>query len=262
MAWHVTDPLWKAYAEGALDAAAEASVETHVTSCAQCRLAAGAHAPQAAPVWHAVQATITRPGLAWPLRGLRRLGIPEDHLVVVGASDALALSWGVAVGGALTAVLVTALAGARQELAFLLLVPLVQVLAVMASFSSTDALRELAGTTPLSALRVALLRTAAALTIALPATMAIGWLVPNLDALTFTWLLPALGLVLAALVLHTWLAPWPSAGVVAAAWAVVVAAMHTHLATTLAQSFFAALAVALAVLLVLRTTVVHPGGSR
>jgi len=262
MAWHVTNALWEAYAAGTLNPAADASIESHVTSCEQCRAAASAYAPAAPQVWGAIHETINRPTLPAPLRALRRLGVPEGDLVILGASDALAVSWGVAVGGALTAVIATALAGARQEFTFLLLVPLVQVLAVMASFATTDSLHELATSTALSKLRVALLRTAEALCITIPSTAIIGLVVPHLDALAVTWVLPALGLVLAALVLNTWLPPWPAAGVTAAAWVVVVTATHTHLTSAMAQSLSAAIALALALVFVMRTTTTRLGGLR
>ncbi len=260
--WHVEAPVWTAYAAGTLDPAAEASVETHVAGCAECRAAARAYAAPAPGVWEAVQATITRPRLPRPLRPLRRLGIPEGDLVVIGASDAITVSWAVAVAGALASVLATTLAGVRQELAFLLLVPLVPVLSVVAAFDATDSLREVAEPTPVSKLRVALLRASAALAIAVPATAAIGFVVPGLGSLTSVWLLPSLGLVLAALVLHTWLDAWVAAGVVSAVWVGVVSSVHSELDTVTAQLLFAALAAALAVVLVLRTTTLKLGGAR
>jgi len=262
MTWHVTQPLWEAYSQGELNAAAQASVEAHVTQCSSCRAAAAAVVPPSPQLWEAVHRTITRPHLAPPLRLLRALGVPEADLVILGASDALALSWGVAVGGALTTVIATALAGARQEFTFLLLVPLVQVLAVMASFSATDSLRELATSTALSKLRVTLLRTAEALCITVPATAVIGVVIPHLSALAFTWVLPALGLVLAALVLHTWLPAWHAAGITALTWALVVATSQTHLTSAMAQGLAAAIALVLALVLVARTTPIRRGGLR
>ena len=37
MSWHVEQHTWEAYSMGHLDPVAEASVEAHVTGCAQCR---------------------------------------------------------------------------------------------------------------------------------------------------------------------------------------------------------------------------------
>ena len=42
MSWHLEQHTWDAYAAGRLDPVAEASVEAHVTGCAQCRDAAEA----------------------------------------------------------------------------------------------------------------------------------------------------------------------------------------------------------------------------
>jgi len=153
-------------------------------------------------------------------------------------------------------------AGARQEFTFLLLVPLVQVVAVMAAFAATDVLHELVTATPVNKVRVALLRAAAALSIAVPSTAAIGLLVPNLDGLAFAWALPALGLVLAALVLHTWCAPWTAAGITAAGWTALVAAGHSHLGEAGVQAGAACVAVALAAFYVVRTRTLQWGGVR
>ena len=58
MTWHVEPSVWEAYVAGQLDLAAEASVETHVVGCAECRAAANSHvAPEAAEaVWTQVRA--------------------------------------------------------------------------------------------------------------------------------------------------------------------------------------------------------------
>jgi hypothetical protein len=256
--WHVSEAAWQAYAAGTLDPAAEASVETHVIGCGRCQAAArGQVAPETtAAIWASVRATVERPGLAWPLRALRRLGVPEDDLVVVGASGALALVAAVAVGAALAAALVTGFAGIRSDLVFMALVPLVPVLAVVAEFDATDDLRELAVAAPFSKLRIALLRSGAALAIAVPVTAAIGYVVPHLDQLAFVWLLPSLGLTLGALVLQTWFDPWVSGGAVAAGWVTVAAVARSADALSSAgvQVGYAVVSVVLIGLLVLRTS--------
>ena len=100
------------------------------------------------------------------------------------------------------------------------------MLAVVTSYDALDPLRESAGPTPYSKLRLALLRAAAALAVAVPATMAIGLVVPNMDDLALAWLAPSLGLTLAALVLLTWLEAWVTGALVASAWVTVVALLR------------------------------------
>lgn len=263
MSWHVSQEAWQAYAAGTLDPATETSVETHVTGCPQCRHAARSLV-DTQEIWASVQASVRRPRHPWPLRALARLGVPEADLVVIGASEALGLIAAVTVGAALASALITGLAGIRQELVFMVLVPLVPVLAVVAAFDATDSLRDLTIAAPFSKLRIALLRSVAALVIAVPVTMAIGYAVPNLEHLAFLWLLPSLGLMLATLVLLTWLEPWLSAGAVSTGWVAVTVIVRSADALTTApmQLAFAAASGVLTAVLVLRTTTFKLAGGQ
>lgn len=222
--WHVDQPLWSAYAGGRLDAAAEVSVEAHVASCADCRRAAGATVSPATveAVWRSVQAEITRPEPPRALRWLRRAGVGESELVLLGAADAVTLPWLTAIGGAVACALVSGLIGWRQEAVFLGLAPLVPMLAVVAAFDATDSLREVGAATPYSKLRLALLRTTAALAVALPVTLLLGLTVPGLHAVAFSWLVPGLALSSGALLLLGWLSPWASGGVLTLGWLTTV----------------------------------------
>lgn len=266
--WHVDQPLWAAYAEGRLDAVAEASVDAHVNRCARCREAGRAQieAAQLESLWEGIRADVARPTLPWTLRWLRRLGVPEDELVVLAASDGLALPWALAVGGALVCALLTGLVPARQDETFLLLAPLVPVLAIIAAFDATDRLRTLAAAAPYSWLRLALVRVTATLLVALPVTLAVGLGIPGLEPLAFTWLLPALALTSSVLVLLTWLGTVSAAGTVAAAWATVVLTTAglqevTVFAGAAVQLGFVAVVLAMGSLLVVRTTTFSlPGG--
>jgi hypothetical protein len=127
------------------------------------------------------------------------------------------------------------------------------------AYDATDSLRTLAVTTPYSKLRLALVRTSAALVVALPVTLAVGLGIPGLEPLAFTWLLPSLALTSTTLVAMTWLRAWAASTSVGAAWAVVVlatAGLHDISALTQVgvQVGFAVLACAMATAYVLRTT--------
>ena len=221
--WHLDDATWHAYAAGALDPAGEASVEAHVTGCATCRAAARAVAAvDTAAVWTAVRDRVTGPQLAVPLRWLRRLGMPEHELVLLGAADAVMLPWVTAVGAALACALVSGLSPLRGGTAFLGLAPLIPLLAVMAAFDATESLREVSAPTPYSKLRLALLRTTAAMAVAVPVTTVIGLVIPHLHLLAFAWLVPGLALTSTALALLTWLPPRVVGGVLASLWIVGV----------------------------------------
>lgn len=273
MSWHLDDRAWEAYVAGRLDPVAEASVDSHVARCPQCRAAARDHAPAATTerVWADVRATVSAPTVPLPLRVLRRLGVRDDDLVLLSGADALLLPWAVAVGFAVTCACVVGLAGLRpadQDAVFLAMAPLVPVLAVVAAYDASDPLRELAAPTPYSKLRLALLRATASLAVALPATAAIGLVVPGMEPLAWVWLAPSFGLTLAALVLLTWWEAPVAGATVAALWVGAVAALRTGgavgaLAGPLVQAGFVALGVLLASTLVLRTSTLRlHGGDR
>ena len=259
--WHVDTGLWAAYAAGQLDPVAEASVDAHVIGCVECQQLASGVVPTVDldAVWQGVAANLSRPRLHWSLRPLRMLGVPEEDLAILAASDGFLLPWAMAVAASMACAVLAFLAGGRQHDTYLLLAPLVPVLAVVMAYDATDALRDLVRTTPYSKLRLALLRTTATLAVAVPSTMLIALVIPGLRIIAFSWLLPALALTTATLLLTTWFAPWTSCIAVATAWATVVASMAgvgqtTTLTTPLLQLAWAALTTALAGVLVVRLT--------
>ena len=270
MTWHVEPSVWKAYVAGRLDTAAEASVETHVVACAECRAAAKVHvAPEAAEaVWTHVRATISTPVLPLPLRALRRARIREDDLVAVSAADSLMVPWAVAVGFAIACACVVGLTGlgsVNRDMAFLAMAPLIPVLAVVVAYDALDPLREVAAPTPYSKLRLALLRAAASLAVALPATAAIGLVVPGMEDLAFVWLAPSLGLTVGALVLITWFEAQVAGAMIASVWvsAVVVVRMSGSvdaLTGPAVQLACAGAGVVLAAALVMRTSTLRLQG--
>ncbi len=273
MSWHIDPPTWEAYVAGRLALGAEASVETHLTGCAECRAAARAHVEPAAAetLWIGVRATISAPELPLPLRLLQRLGVRGDDLVVVAAAESLLVPWAVAIGFAISCACLVGLAGlgpASRDAAFLALAPLIPALAVVAAYDSLDPLRELMAPTPYSKLRVALLRATASLAVALPATAAIGQVVSAVDDLAFVWLAPSLCLTLGVLVLLTWWEARVAGAAVAAVWVAVVTAVRLSgtvapLAGPGMQLGFAVLGAALAATLVLRTSTLRlQGGDR
>lgn len=264
MSWHVDGPVLEAYAAGRLDPAGELSVESHLTGCAGCQASARSQVAPAAvdEVWTRVRSTISAPAPTRPQRVLQRFGVRLEDAVVVSAADAFMVPWAVAVGFAVVSACVVGLTGlgpAGREAAFLALVPLVPVLAVVASYDALDPVRELAAATPYSKLRLALLRAAAALAVAVPATTAIGFAVPHMDDLAAAWLAPSLGLTLAALVLLTWFEAWVTGALTASVWVTVVAVLRTGdrvgaLTTPAGQVALLVVAGLLALGLVLRTS--------
>lgn len=218
--WHVSDQVWEAYVAGRLDPAAEASIDAHVVGCGTCREAARSFvaAESSDRLWSSIQETVSQPELAGSVRWLARLGVPRRDLVLLSASSGLYLPWVIAVGAAFVVTFISGTAGDRHESLFLMLAPLVPILAVVAAFDATDPIRELMAATPYSKLRLALMRATAALAVALPITTLLGLAVPELESLAFVWLLPALGLTSLTLVAMTWLRAWTAGAVAVSAW--------------------------------------------
>jgi len=214
--WHINGDLWRAYAAGRLTPDADAAVEAHVTTCSVCRDGAREVVGDPESVWEAVHARIDHPRrrLSW----LRRLGMRDDDLVVVAASDDLRSPWALAVGAAIANAVAAAQLPFESAHIFLFLAPLTPLLAVAAAFDATDPLRELTNTAPYPRLRLTLLRSLATLAVAVPAVIGLGCLVPGLGATLWFWLLPGLALTAAMLVLLTWWSAAVAACAAGAAW--------------------------------------------
>jgi hypothetical protein len=265
MTWHVGIDLMRAYASDALGPPAAASVEVHVTSCAQCReLAADVVRATATPdvlgqTWAAIRLATTalpQPRLA---RWLRRLGLPESDVVLIGGFTGLHVTWAVSVGAAIICAFVgVGIRADRQDLFYLAVAPLIPVLAVAVAFDALDPLRDVAVPTPTSKLRLALLRAAAACSAAVPVTLASGLAIPGLLDVALRWLLPSVALTLAALLLITRFSAWASALAVTTAWLMAVGAVTydggvAALTSSAAQAGCAVVAAVASVALIART---------
>ena len=101
--------------------------------------------------------------------------------------------------------------------------------------------------------------------VALPATAAIGLVIPGMEDLAFVWLAPSLGLTLGALVLLTWWEARVTGAMVASLWVGVVVVVRAGgtvdvLTVPVAQAAFAAAGLVLAAALVLRTSTLRLQG--
>lgn len=267
--WHVGPELLSRYASGALDLAVQASVEEHMTACSACRHDAAEKAPQSSldEVWHGVVSVTSAPRLPLVLRLASRIGLPETDAVILRTSSSLHRPWLLSLSGALLFAAVGSLLTAQDQRTFyLLLAPLLPAVTVAAAYDSTDPMRDLTSSTPFSKLRIALLRTAAAVGFALPIVLGIGVLLPFVGAQAFAWLLPAIALTLLALILLTWCRAPLTAAVVAGVWVTFVAALRAGndlaVATTpFAQAGFAVVCLlALTVLAIRLISFRAPGG--
>ncbi|TCC44971.1 hypothetical protein E0H75_31090 [Kribbella capetownensis] len=269
MTWHLGPELLDRYSDGDLDLARQSAVETHLLACADCRQLTSAKAPQdlLTDIWQGVQIATARPRMPWPLRLLRKLGLAETDAVILSASSSLYRPWLLSLVGAFViGVGGTMMPATEQRSLYLLFAPLLPAITVAAAYDATDPIRELAAATPFSKLRIALLRTATVVAIALPVVLLAGLALPFVGADAFAWLLPSLTLTLLALTLLTWWTASVTAWVVAVLWLTVVGILRSAQQLSAVDTPFAQLAFAVAALLALaalaiRLTTHHaPGG--
>ncbi|MGZ8689803.1 MAG: hypothetical protein ACXWXI_04975 [Aeromicrobium sp.] len=267
--WHVGPELLARYASGGLDLVVQSDVEVHVARCQDCREIAIAMAPQPVldEVWQGVVSGTAERRAPMILRLAARLGLPETDVVILRASGALHRPWVLSVSGAFVLAVLGSMLGAGDQRGFyLLMAPLLPALTVAAAYDATDPIRDLGSSTPFSKLRIALLRTALAVSVALPLVLAVGLILSFVGGEAFGWLLPALTLTLITLILLTWWSAPVSAGAVGGAWLTVVAALRAgdHLAsaaTPAAQLAFATATLLALILLGIRLTMYRaPGG--
>jgi hypothetical protein len=222
MSWHVDHATAERYAQRELDATSSASVEAHLLACGECRATLGAVAqdPVLDELWTAIVDTISRPQLGWIERFLLALGVSEASARIVAATSRARWSYLLAVALSLL-LAVLAWRSDRAELfgAFLVLAPLGPLVATATAFGRwSDPVYELVATVPTSAIRLLLVRTAAAVTPAIVLTsISLPW-VADRGWLAVAWLLPALALALGALALSSWMAIEPAAIALASVW--------------------------------------------
>jgi hypothetical protein len=261
--WHVGPALLERYADGGLDPSAQASVETHLAACAQCQHDASnlIDSPELDAIWNEVVTEIVQPPMPAGLRLLNRLGLPDaDAVVLRASSEGLYRPWIVSVVGAAIFGLLANMLDARIQLvSIMLLAPLLPVLAVTIAYDTTDPMRELAVATPLSKLRIALLRAGAAAGVAIPLTLAVSLTIPGIADHAFVWLLPALMLTIVAVTLLTWCTAKVTGGVIATTWVAFIIAIRADdslgaITSPQGQLAFVVVAVAAVGVLVVRIT--------
>ena len=166
-AWHADGEVLGAYSDGRLDAAGRWSVEAHLTSCAACRLQAGALVDPVrlrrlrAALIEAVD--VPRAGV---VERLVRLGVPDHTARVLAATPALRGSWLLAVAATLAFAVLAAWVrrGADANLWFLCIAPLLPLAGIAVAYGpGVDPTYEIGLAAPLGSFRLLLLRAATVL---------------------------------------------------------------------------------------------------
>jgi hypothetical protein len=226
LTWHADDDLLAAYVAGTLDAIHGASVEQHLTRCAECRQRIRPHVPAPAldRAWAGIRDAVEPPALPLPARIARRVGVREPTAVLLGATASLRTAWLVSAFVALAfAALAVFWTSSQAITPFLLVAPLIPVIGVAAAYGPhEDPLESLVATAPFGRTRLILLRTLAVLVSILPFAVVLGFLLPGPEWLAVAWLGPALSLVPVMMALSSFVGPRAGASVVAIGWCAVV----------------------------------------
>ncbi len=233
--WHADEAMLAAYADGTIDDARASSIEAHLLACDACRVAVAVDADHAwlERMWVEVAEVVDAPRAGAIERGLRRLGVREHIGRILAATPSLRLSWLIAEAVALgQAVVLANLAhgDVREDLAmwgFLVLAALLPVLGVAFAYGpGVDPTYEIGVSAPMPAARLLMVRATAVLvaSVAIAALGAVALPWRGWEALA--WLLPSLGLALAALALSTAIHHRLAVGIVVGSWIVVAVSLQ------------------------------------
>ena len=221
MTWHASNAILDSYVEDSLDPARASSLEAHLLSCAECRerIASPSPAGRQEQVWARIQLEMDAPQPG-PLEALLlRVGFSEHLARLLAATPSLSFSWLGALALMLAFTVVAAHQIPRGDWFFLLLAPLLPVAGVAAAFGPVvDPTYEIGLASPMSSLRILLIRTTAVLLATLTLVGLFGLGLPGFDWTAADWLLPGLALTLASLALSTWVSPLWAAGLVSFFW--------------------------------------------
>jgi hypothetical protein len=224
--WHAPPATLALFARSpeTIDDATASSIELHLLACDACRRAVAAHADRStlAASWDGVADRIDTPRPQPVERLLRLLGVRDTYARLVGATPALALAWlGAMVAVVASVVLVADVSGSAGP--FLVVAPMIPLASVAVAFAaSSDPAGEASRAAPLNGVAVALRRAVAVLASSL-VVLALGALaLPHLAMTDAAWVLPALGLSLAALALGTRIRTEVAAGALGGGWLVLV----------------------------------------
>ncbi|HEX4976660.1 MAG TPA: zf-HC2 domain-containing protein [Nocardioides sp.] len=222
--WHLDDTLAERYADGTLGTVLTASVEQHLTACADCRALLTPHvdAPRLDAVWADVLERVEQPHRSWLERILCRAGMDHATARLVAAAPSLRGAWVMGTTLVLALALVAGYVATNGVGLYLALAPLMPMLGVALAYGPmSDPAHELAVATPYSQLRLLALRTAFVVTTTLVPAAVAGLLLPGSPYLAVVWLLPALALTVGTVALSTRVAPHLAAVALGIAWLTV-----------------------------------------
>ncbi|WP_410816539.1 hypothetical protein [Micromonospora sp. 050-3] len=228
MTWHLLDEDLRAYATRTLAAPGLWSTEAHLAACDECRerLAAAATADLRWAIdggWARLDAALDAPRPGPVERLMIAVGVPDHTARLLAATPALRLSWLAAI--AVTAALTATVAVFTDPVVFLVVAPLLPLVAVAMSFApGIDPTDEIAVVAPIRSFRLLLLRCLAVLSATTALSAVASLFIYEYGLRATGWFLPSLALTVLSLLLSPRLGAGPAAVVVGVGWAAVVAA--------------------------------------
>ena len=223
--WHPGEQDLQSYVDASCGALVATSVEQHLMTCVGCRslVAEGVRPDRVHTVLQRLDDRLDALERPWPERLLCRLGMAEVDARVLLSAPSVRIAWGVAVVAAVALALLVAAQDGNGRTVFLLLAPLLPAGATaMAYAPQLDPAIAIVSATPYRASRLLLIRSVAVGATAATAVGLASLVVPAWESTAIVWLLPALALTLAVLVLSPLLGTGNAAGLVGAAWSVLV----------------------------------------
>ena len=224
--WHADHDLLAAYVAGEVDAVSGASVEQHLTRCADCRAAIAPLTDRSALdlAWAGIRDSVESPTQPLLVRLARKAGLSDPASVLLASTASLRTSW---LAGAVVALAFATAAAALTEghllAPFLLVAPMIPVIGVAAAYGPhDDPLESLVATAPYGRTRLILVRSLAVLVSVLPLTFLVGLTLPGPTWVAGAWLGPALALVPILLAVSSFAGPRTGSAVVAIGWSGVV----------------------------------------
>lgn len=222
MTWHVEPDVLANYQNGSVDRIAAASIELHVTGCADCRAMIDSDPERFERTWLGIAERVEPSPLSLVERTLASVGVQPSIARLVAVSPALRLSFlaalalvvGFAVGASRSN------AGDGSYRLFLVVAPLIPVAGVAFAYGRlVDPAFEFTLTAPIDSFRLLLIRASTVLSISVVLT-GVGWLIADTPALVgaTAWLVPSLALTLITLYLASRFEMWVSAALTASAW--------------------------------------------
>ena len=228
--WHVPEGAIAAYLAGATDEVQTCSMEAHVLACPTCqaavaastRAADGPTAPAASAfeeMWASIVDELDAPHRTWLERVAVRVGVSASTARLLSATRALRLAFASSVAAAVALTILCSKATESDPSAFLVLGPLVPLIAIGTSFGSIgDPTYEVTLAAPIDKVRLFALRASIVMTGALVALLIGALTVPGLGSAELLWLLPSAALVAVTLGLATWTKAATAAPTVAVVW--------------------------------------------